>query len=163
VSKPTLIVTQDFTYQFNEMIKKFKKDNVLVGIPETTTTRSDDSSINNATILAINEFGSPANNIPSRPVMKIGIKNAQDEIAEQFKLAAQKVWEQGYSALDTYLNRAGIIASSSIKKVINSQDGILPPAESTLKARRAAGFSGSKSLVITGQLRNSITWVVRSG
>jgi hypothetical protein len=161
MSKPTLTVTEDFTDKFNAIVKSFKRDAVLVGIPEDESQRTSDQMINNATLLAINQFGSPINNIPPRPVMSIGIKNAQDEIADQFKLAAQKSFETGADALDTYYNRAGIIASNSVKKAINSQEGIEPPSEATLKARKSQGFAGKKALIVTGQMRNAITYVVK--
>ena len=163
--KPTLTVTSDFSADFNRMIKKFKGDHVLVGIPEEKTERKPEDGqtppINNATILAINQFGSPAQGIPARPVMSIGIRNAQDEIVEQFKIAIKKGLSQGVSALNVYYNRAGIIASNSIKKAINSQEGIEGPAEATLAARKARGFKGEKALIVTGQMRNSITYVVK--
>lgn len=162
MKKPTLTVTSDFTDNFNAIIKKFKNDDVLVGIPADDTTRKDGDPINNATLLAINNFGSPAQNIPARPVMAIGINNAQDAIAEQFKVCAQNVLSKGFEALRIYYERAGIIASNSIKKAINDQDGIKEPAESTLAARKARGFKGTKALVVSGQMRNAITYVVRS-
>lgn len=164
MSKPSLVVS-DFTDKFNETIKRFKRDAVLIGIPETDEARDDDAPINNATILAINHFGSPANNIPPRPVMSIGIKNAQDAVYEQFKLCAREALSTGPIALEKYYNRIGIIASNSVKRVITTQDGIEGPAESTLKARKyitKSGFKGLKSLLVTGQMRNSITYVVQN-
>ena len=162
MSKPSLKVTEDFTEDFNKIIKSFKNDNVLVGIPASDSEREvDDSQITNAALLAINEFGSPANNIPARPVMEIGIKNARDEIAEQYKKAMQNALKKGLAAISTFYNRAGLIASNSIKKAINSQEDIAPPAESTIAARQAAGFKGTKSLIVTGQMRNAITYVVK--
>lgn len=159
MSKPTLEVV-DLTDKFNKTIAAFKKDAVLVGIPEDENQREDDP-IGNAAILAINNFGSPVNNIPPRPVMQIGLKKAADQIAEQFKLAVQKSFSQGINALSTYYERAGIIASNSIKKVINAQEGIKPPSEATLAARNSAGFKGTKALIMTGQMRNAITYVVK--
>lgn len=161
--KPGVVVTSDFTQEFNDIIKRFKNDAVLVGIPQEEAERTDDQLINNATLLAINNFGSPLNNIPARPVMSIGIKNSKDEIAEQFKLAVQKSFSQGIDLLGTYYERAGIIASNAIKKAINSQDGIKPPADSTLASRKSAGFAGKKALIVTGQMRNAITYVVKKG
>ena len=162
MSKPTLKVTSDFTEEFNKIIKSFKNDNVLVGIPSDDTERSDDdTSITNAAILAINEFGSPINNIPARPVMAIGIRNAKEQIAEQYKNAMKNALSKGLSALSVFYNRAGIIASNSIKKAINSQDGIEGPSDATLAARESAGFKGTKSLIVTGQMRNAITYVVK--
>ena len=169
---PTLTIT-DFSKEFNEVVKRFKKDAILVGIPEVENSRDEDQPevensrdedqpIGNAALLAINEFGSPAQNIPARPVMKTGLKNAQEPIAEQFKLAAVNAWKNGVSALERYYERAGIIASQSIKRVINDQEGIEEPAASTLASRKARGFKGTKALVVTGQMRNSITYIVRS-
>lgn len=165
MSKPTLQVTSDFTDQFNDVVKKFKRDAVLIGIPEEDTQRDKDDKdpdqITNAAILAINEFGSPINNIPPRPVMAIGIRNAQEEIAEQMKKATQQAFKTGLSALSVFYNRAGLIASNAIKKAINAQDDIEGPSAATLAAREAQGFKGTKALIVTGQMRNAITYVVK--
>lgn len=162
MSAPKLVVTEDNTKDFNDMIKRFKNDMVLVGVPQADAERKEENApINNATLLAINEFGSPINNIPARPVMAIGIRNAQIEIAAQYKLAVKNAFKQGLDALSIYYNRIGIIASNSIKKAINSQTDIDPPSEATLAARRATGFKGTKALIVTGQLRNSITYIVK--
>lgn len=160
-AKPTLTVTSDFTEDFNRIVKRFKRDAVLVGIPEETAHREANAPINNATLLAINNFGSPANNIPARPVMSIGIREAQEDIAKEFKNAAVAALSDGVGGLSAAYNRAGIVASNSIKKVINSQQDIDGPSEATLEARKARGFKGIKSLIVTGQMRNAITYVVR--
>jgi hypothetical protein len=165
MSEPTLTVTSDFTAKFKESIKQFQKDVVLVGIPQEDGPREEGAPINNATLLAINNYGSPANNIPPRPVMQIGIRNAQEAIAEQFKIAAQTVLSKGGAAIGQAYERAGMIASNSIKKAINDQEGIEPPSDATLKARKyigKSGFKGNKALVVTGQMRNAITYVVKS-
>ncbi len=162
IKTATLLVTKDFTKEFNSIVKSFRKYAVLVGIPEDTSGRkANDEAINNATLLAINNFGSPANNIPARPVMQIGIKDAQDAIAENFKKAALEAFSKGISAVFTNYERAGIVAANSIKKAINSQEGIDPPADSTLTARASAGFKGTKALIVTGQMRNAITSIVQ--
>jgi hypothetical protein len=160
-AKPYLQVTSDFTKEFNDVIKKFKRDAVLVGIPEEDTKRDEDAPINNATLLAINNFGSPANNIPPRPVMEIGIRKAQPEIIEEFRKGAKAALKDGLSALSKVYNRVGMIAANSIKKAINSQEGIDPPTDATLAARKREGFAGTKSLIVTGQMRNAITYVVK--
>lgn len=162
---PTLVVTSDFTKEFNEIISRFKSDAILVGIPASDDPRDGDEPINNATILAINNFGSPRNNIPPRPVMDIGIRNAQDEIADQFKLAAREALNQGPIALERRYTKIGFIASNSVKRVINDQEGIEEPSEATLKARKyltKTGFKGEKALLVTAQMRNAITFVVQS-
>jgi hypothetical protein len=64
--KAKITVTSDLTGQFQQLIKRFKNDLVLVGIPEEKAQRSGDGGqINNATLLAIANFGSPQRNIPA--------------------------------------------------------------------------------------------------
>jgi hypothetical protein len=170
MSKPTLKVTSDFTKQFNDVIKKFQHDDVLVGIPEDTNGRKDDTeAIGNAALLAILNFGSTLNNIPPWPVMAMGIQQAKDEIAAQFRkcakdtlVAAVKGQGGGFDIIERYYTRAGIIASTSVKKVINSQEDAPALAHSTLIARKARGFKGESRGIVTGQMRNAITYVVRS-
>jgi hypothetical protein len=166
--KATLKVTKDITQEVNDAIKRFKNDKVLVGIPETTAERKkeeNDGEITNAALLATANFGSPANNIPPWPVMALGIRNAKTEIAAQFAGAVKSTLKGGFAALDQYYGRAGLIASNSIKKVINTQEGVPSdkPSPATLAARKAEGFKGTKYWIRTGQMRNAITYVIRGG
>jgi len=160
--KNPLKVTKDFTKNFNEIISKFKNDKVLIGVPENKADRKDDE-INNATLLAIMNFGSPSNNIPPWPILDIGIEKSKEEVSKQFALAAEKALSDGPQAVDRYYERAGIIASNSVKLVLNSQINAPEgrPLESTIKARKRKGFKGKKYWLVTGQLRNSITYVVK--
>ena len=163
MSKPTLKV-EDFSKEFAKVIAKFRYDRVLVGIPEEENPRDSQEKgapIGNAALLAINNFGSPANNIPARPVMQIGIERSQDEIAAQFRAAAVKALSGNVGAVSSAYQRAGIIASNGVKKAINDQIGIDPPSDATLKSREARGFKGTKALIVTGQMRNAITYVVK--
>lgn len=157
--QPTLVV-EDRTKEILDSLKKFKGDKILVGIPESDNDRGDDAEIGNAALLFINNFGSPANNIPARPVMEIGMRNAADAIAEEMKKAVQAV-DKGPAKVAMHYERAGMIASNSVKRAINDQIDIEPPADSTLRTRESKGFKGTKSLIVTGQMRNAITYVVK--
>lgn len=159
MSKPYL-TTVDKTDELLAIINSFKKDDVLIGIPEGTS-RQEVGEIGNATILMINEFGSPLNNIPPRQVLSTGIFLAEDVIGEEFKKMAIAALSKGLAALAIGYERIGMIASNSCKRVINEQIGLDPPSEATLDRREAKGFKGDKALVVTGQLRNAITYVVR--
>jgi hypothetical protein len=171
--KPYFKLSKDTTKQFNETINRFRNDKVLVGIPVEDNGRKPEHGetqpIGNAALLALTNFGSAVGNIPAWPVMSLGIHAAQDSIAEQFKICAQQVLSSlkngtsSLSALDVYYNRAGIIASNSIKKVINAQDGAPALSPHTLAARKAQGFKGEKRGIVTGQMRNAITYIVRGG
>lgn len=163
MSDPYLKVT-DRTDELMKLIKSYKSEDVLVGIPASDTGRkeTDAGPINNATLMFINEFGSPVNNIPARPAMQIGIRMAQPEIVQEFRSMLSQSLKQGLSGLDKYWNRIGMIASNSVKNVINEQIDIQAPASSTLKTRESRGFKGVKALLVTGQMRNAITWVTRT-
>ena len=167
-ANPT-ITTVDYTKDFKEIVARFKRDAVLIGIPSNDNERedgeSDEGEIGNAAILAINHFGSEEAHIPPRPVLAIGIKKAQPEIAEAFKKAAQDAFKSGAPSLVQSYERVGTIAANSCKRVINDQEGIQKPADSTLAGRKYLtknGFKGTKALLVTGQLRNAITYVVNS-
>jgi len=161
MSKPFLKIS-DFTKVVMDGVAALKSYETLVGIPQDEGPREEQGGINNAALLFINNFGSPGQNIPPRPVMDIGIRGAQDEIADEMKNAAKAALSKGSKAVAMYYERAGIIASNSVKRTINDQIDIEGPADSTLRAREARGFKGTKSLVVTGQLRNAITYVVRT-
>lgn len=164
MSKPTFTVTSDRTEDVAKILRGFKNDAVLVGVPREENSRSD-GPIGNASLLSIMVFGSPMNNIPPWNIMGIGLTNAQPEIIDQFRQGAKKALEVGLPALDQTYERVGIISSNSIKKVLNSQQGAPEgrPTKATLANRKRIGFKGTKYWIVTGQLRNSITYVVNKG
>ncbi len=159
---------------------------VLVGIPDSGQNTRDDEPINNATVGYLMEFGSPANNVPARPFLIPGVKNSRAASLRQLRQAADAALAGETTKVDPALSRAGIVAANEVKHVINSN--IPPPLKpGTIRGRaRARGTkrreseqvyldlvrkgvdagaaqaeTGIVSLVNTGQLRNSITYVVR--
>ncbi len=133
---------------------------MLVGIPESAPER-DDEPISNAVIGYIQETGSPVNNIPPRPFLVPGVKDAQVPIAAQLGKGAQLALSGQASAAETALHSAGLTAQNAVRAKLQAGEDFQPLAESTLAARRRRGRSGTKPLIDTGQLRNSITYVVR--
>lgn len=157
-----LKVTFDGMKKFQEAMKVLAITDVYVGIPQEANSREtdeDEEFMNNATIGYIQENGSDLAGIPPRPHLVPGIKKVQKEIAAEFKAAAKKAFESPSAVIQHY-NRAGMIAVSSVKKVITDQDGFTPLSESTIAARKEQGFNGTKALIRTGQYRNAITYVV---
>jgi hypothetical protein len=159
---------------------------VLVGVPDDRGGRKEAGPINNAALAYIHDKGSPAAGIPARPFMEPGIAAVQDRINLELRNAGNAALRGGgQSAVTAALNRVGIIATRSIKLKIT--EGIPPPlAPSTIAARirrvkgkarrakiaaaRAAGTPDSRiggieglftPLVVSGQLRNAITYVLR--
>ena len=133
---------------------------VLVGVPADKNPRREGDGEGNAAIAYKQDQGSPAENIPARPFMRPGIEAVQTQIADEMRAGALAAITEGPTALLKNLNRAGLTAQSSIRATINA--GIPPPlSRRTIEERRARGRTGTKPLVDTGQLRNSITYVVR--
>ena len=141
---------------------------VLVGVPKDHNVRKEEEADeeappNNAMIAFLMDKGSPANNIPARPFMEPGIAKVKGKLSETLAKAAKATLSNGSSAVESYLNRAGLIAQSSIRGTINDGKDFTPLSEGTLRARRARGRTGTKPLIDTGQLRNSITYVIKRG
>lgn len=154
---------------------------LFVGVPQDKTSRKDEkAAMNNATLAYIHDNGSPAQNIPARPFMRPGIEAASGQVSQRFKAAAQQALHNESQAVSSNLNAAGLIAQTSIKNTIN--EGIAPPlSDATLKGRirnktavkgakmelanraagNAPGIGFAKPLVATGQLRNSISYILR--
>lgn len=131
---------------------------VLVGIPASKAARDAESKMTNVDIAYIQNFGSPEANIPSREFMRPGVVKAQSKIVKALRLAGQAAFNG--EAPDKYLHMAGLVAQASIKAKLT--DGpFLPLAASTVAARLHRGKKSDKPLIDTGQLRNSINYVIR--
>jgi hypothetical protein len=165
-------------------VEALTETTVMVGVPQDKGGRRE-GQIGNADLAYIHDKGSVAAGIPARPFMEPGIKAVQDQIEQEMLNAGKAVFKGGAKSVEGYLNRVGLIASRSIKMMIT--EGIAPPlAPSTIKGRiyrlknkkrraslkadLAAGVAGSRiagaeglftPLVVTGQLRNAITYVLR--
>ncbi|MEN6629824.1 MAG: hypothetical protein ABFC42_09275 [Sulfuricella sp.] len=182
------VVKVDKLAQVVRGISSLMKKDVLVGVPDSTTGRTDGEGMNNATLAYIHDNGSPAANIPARPFMRPGIKNAEKPIASQMKKAATATLDGKQKEADKALNKAGMVASSSIKEAITDGEGFEALAPGTIASRNrsrgtasrrdseksylemlsngmspadAQEAAGIKPLINTGSMRNSITYVVR--
>lgn len=138
-------------------IDKQIKKGVYVGIPSTKTKRKKGEPISNSEIAYINEFGSPVNNIPARPFLYPTLQREHAQIVKILKpLEIFNLYQN--------LEKAGLYASSQVKKTITEQIGFTPLSPKTIRARelkRVSGLAGDKALLDTGQLRQSITYIVR--
>jgi hypothetical protein len=142
-----------------QAISAIARKDVLVGIPDTAPDRKD-GPLTNAAIGYIHDQGSPAQGIPARPWLRPGISDAQDKIARQLGNAAEAAIEGDASSAETSLESAGLVAQNAVRNKINTGD-FTPLAASTIRARKRRGRSGTRPLIDTGSLRNSITYVVR--
>lgn len=141
-------------------INELGAKDVLIGIPEDNTDRKTGDPATNALIGYVQEFGSPANNIPARPFLIPGVQDIQKPAADRLKVAAQRALSGDLSTAEKQLHAAGLMGQNSARAKINSN--IQPKlSERTLAARRARGVTRENTLIDTGQLRNSLTYVIR--
>jgi phage gpG-like protein len=144
-------------------IEELAQREVLVGVPQVEAPREGDEwdgPMNNATLAYIHDNGSPAANIPARPFMAPGVEKVQDYVTARLESAGRAAMDGDQGTVEVELEKAGMKTQASIRNTIN--DGIEPElADSTLAARRRRGRTGTVPLVDTGQLRNSIQYVVR--
>jgi len=150
---------------FNDIVKALNAlpvHDVLVGIPEENADREkSEGPITNAALGYIHENGAPEVNIPARPFLVPGIHAAEPKLVKYMAQAGKAALDGDQGKIDRILHAAGIVASNSVKDTINA--GVAPAlAESTLAARARRGRTGNIPLIDTGQLRNSITYVVRN-
>lgn len=164
-------------------LKRLTRVNILVGVPAINATRKavdptlreeakaaqsagvalppqPAEPITNAAIAYIAENGSPARNIPPRPFMRQGIALERLAITKQFQKAGRAALLGDLDAMDKAFHSIGLIASRGMKTAIQESD-FVPLAPRTLAARLDRGRTGTKPLLDTGQLRNSVTYVLQ--
>lgn len=156
----------DNSEEIYEAIKELTSSEVLVGVPAGEAEREAQASdikdavgqpINNAALAYIHDRGAPEANIPARPFMEPGIEGEQENIEKRLSNAAKAALEGNVRSVENNMSAAGMVAAAGIKRKIT--EGIPPPlAASTISKRRSRGFMGTKPLIETGQLRNSITY-----
>ena len=159
-----LTITVDRVGDVLRAIRKLTENRCLVGIPEDQAQRTA-GQISNAALGYIHENGSPAQNIPARPFLVPGVERAQDKTVDYLTQGAKLALEGNAPAMDRALSAAGQNAVSSVKSRI--AEGIPPPLKPrtvAARVRRRRGRPGAAQttpLIDTGQLLNSITYVIR--
>jgi len=151
---------------------------VMVGVPAEKGSRKDGEPINNAALAYIHEHGAPEAGIPARPFLKPGIEAKQPEIEAGLVKTGRAALEGNPSAVDRGFNAVGLIGQAAVRTKI-TEGPFQPLSEATLRdrarrgrkgaaqelANRKAGMPASndlaKPLIDTGQLRNSLNYVIR--
>ena len=129
---------------------------LYVGIPEENTSRDDDEPTN-AQLMYIHNYGSPAKNIPARPVIEPAVnepttlKRIQDYVVKGIEVSLTG----NTTNAEKYYKLAGEIAVKAVQEKFT--DGSLAPnAPMTIRLK-----GSSTPLIDTGALRESITYVIR--
>lgn len=150
----------DQTGKIAKALGSHSQSGVLVGIPEAETGRTDGGEskgpINNATLAYIHENGSERANIPPRRFMLPGINKVKAEIARHLSSAGAAAIEGDEGAVDREFNKAGQTAVNSIRGMFVDNDW----KKVSEKTQKRKGEDKTQTLIDTGQLRKSITYVV---
>lgn len=148
-------VKKDIYKQVKKNLLDFSKLDLLVGVPQEKTKREGNSEpITNAELMFIHTNGSPIRNIPKRPTIEPTVEENKERISEMFKKAVNKVLaNRGDGRAD--LEKIGLWTVNKIKAKFGS-DELVPNAPSTIAQK-----GDNNPLIDTGQLRNSITYVIR--
>jgi hypothetical protein len=180
--KSGVSVVVDRSKNLEAALKALAGQEVLVGIPADKAQRQaapedgENAALTNAQLGYIHEHGSPARNIPARPFLATGIKDARDAIVDQLRAAGKTALDGNISGVDTALNKAGLIGQNSVRNHFVDNDWPAL-AESTLnkvigqvmggdgkvlkKGKTRAQTGAINPLILSGQLRKAITYVVR--
>lgn len=161
------VVVKDRVDDVVNSVRSLTQREILVGIPMATASREAEPGEknlppDNATLGYIHEFGSPAENIPDRPFLIPGVRDAVDEIVKRLSKAAIAAVDMKQEAVEAQLIAAGLTAQNSVRAKIT--DGpFVPLSPKTIQKRRSRKppRTGTKPLLDTGQLRRSITYVIR--
>ena len=161
--KGAVTVTVDRMPQVLKGIKQMAMERVLVGAPGETADREPEaghySAMNNPTLLYIHENGSPAANIPARPVLAPGIADVRDKVGVRLGNVGRAVLDGRDVDVDQQLTAVGLMAQAAVRAKFGGDD-LAPLSPRTISARQAKGFKGEAPLIRTGQLRTAINFVV---
>ncbi len=188
MAEPNVRKTIDKVTELLRRVTELTGNDVLVGVPADKSGRKQ-GPVSNAALAYIHEFGSPARHIPARPFLYPGIRKARPEIIATMKQGAKDVLH-GKQAM-TVLNKVGMLARNSVvREITDPAPPFVPLAASTIRARLRRTAAGRRKLrqikkrgvavtqwaqeidpktgdvnihplIDTGQLRASITYVVR--
>ena len=160
----TMKVLRDNIKSVTESMELLVDTAVYAGVPADKAGREETEGqpINNATLMYIHEHGAPEVNIPARPVLVPAMETIKKQVVGMLKKAASLAIEGDKSSVKKQYMAIGLLAQNAMRKRIT--DGpFVPLKPGTIAARRAKGRRGTKPLIDTGQLRRSLTYVIREG
>lgn len=154
-------IVRDNTAAMRAAVQALVGVQVLVGVPaENADRRDDEEPISNAALAYVHNTGSPAQNIPQREFMRSGIESEQQRIENYMGQGAKHGMRGDKNAMLRSLHAAGSMARDGMRRKLDAGP-FKPLAPGTLAARKRRGRTGEKPLQDTGQLRNSLNYVVR--
>ena len=142
---------------------------VYVGIADDGNDREEEENkeVTNAELLYIHSNGSPARNIPARPVIEPAIKNDADRLHKMMKKAAQYAFDGEEEKGVEQLKKTGMRGQNVSRDwFYNDENGWPPDSPATIQAKinkhkNVKGYE-PRTLIDTSQMKNSITYFVKT-
>lgn len=148
--------TQNMFLSYETHIKEFKESVIKVGLPEKVGGAvHEGSDLTVAQIGAVHEYGSPENNIPKRSFIREPLINEEKKITKFIKTRFSLVGSNSMSG-KMALEQIGNLGASISKKSFTDNNW----EQVSTATQKKKGEGKSSPLIDTGQLRNSITYVV---
>ena len=153
-------VLEDRLSDFIQVVRGLAEaGDLFVGVPEDKAAR-DSGAINNATLAAIHNAGSPAQNIPARPFLTQGIDKCKKDVTDILAAGARSALDNlDAEELTKAQTEAGLTAQNAVKGEF--RNGGFEPLKAPRRGREGRKQTSTTPLVDTGSLRNSIGFVVR--
>ena len=153
--------TKDFWPDLKQALTNISKQEVYVGIPEEKNSERGKHTTN-ADLLSYHTNGSPVNNIPPRPVLEPAIEANREKISGMLGKAANLALDGKVEEANVQLEKTGIAGQNMARAWFTDPRNNWPEnAPSTYKRKLKKGSTTPRPLIDTGEMRNSITYVVR--
>ena len=166
-----------------DSLQFIRAHDVYVGIQQKDDSREDDD-VTNAELLFIHtngarvkkrrkkgsandlyvlSNGSPYFNIPPRPVIEPALKSDQKRLSSMMKQAAKYAFDGNKSEALRQLELVGTRGRDVSKRWFVNPDNNWPPNSEVVQERkRRKGSTNPRPLIDTGELKNSISYFVRT-
>lgn len=155
--KPNIKVTLDRTQAVFKALSELSQTRVLAGVPAEETDRSETESepINNAQLMYVHEHGAPEINLPARPVVGPAIAEIRPDIVSGLRNAGQLALQGNLAGMTRQFNALGLKAQNAMRARITNGP-FVPLKPETIRRK-----GSDKPLIDSGQVRRSLTYVVR--
>jgi hypothetical protein len=121
-----------------------------------------ESGYTTAQIAAVHEFGAPNAGIPERSFMRSTFNEQYTELVGISRVLTLKIYLSQLTPQEA-LNILGAKLAADMKKKITAGPEVPPPnSPETIARKQAKGLGQTRTLVDTGRMVDSITWVVVS-
>ena len=145
------------------------KSYVIAGVVGAGAAKDEGGGMTSGSLALIHEFGAPAAGIPARPFVMASFRKHKAEYVKALGKLVENV-VQGKMDYEQGLGMIGARMAYDMKAYVTQGPQIPPPnAPAVLRRKLEAGSwkktpgGAPRTLVDTGRMVGSLTWVVRKG